>query len=319
METLKEQRPISCNLRRINVKIKTDLPRDDDMQSKKYFSLEPARFKLDGGAMFGIIPKPLWNKVHPADEMNRIELALRLILIQTKDKNILIDTGIGDYHGEKFDQRFGVVGELSPLEKALAEISLRHSDITDLVISHLHFDHVGGIGKMIDRKMEPVLKNATVHLHKRHYEYSQGPTDRDSGSFHQEFFMPVLKWYEEHGKLHFLQEMEGEIMPGLRYKCSMGHTPFLLHAYDDTFIYMADLIPTSNHVHIPWVMGYDISPGVTTKDKKEFLKFIDEKNLTMIFEHDPLYFGSTVKKDEKGEYVCDQKFAYTKSSAYPIF
>ena len=289
------------------------------MQSKQYFSLEPARFKLDGGAMFGIIPKPLWSKVHPADEMNRIELALRLIVIKSGKKNILIDTGIGDYHGDKFDQRFGVVGEQSPLEKALAEINLAPSDITDLVISHLHFDHVGGIGKMVDGKMEPVLKNATVHLHRLHYEYSLNPTDRDSGSFHLEYFKPILDWYKEHNLLHFVDAQSGEILPGLKYICSMGHTPYLLHAYDDKFIYMADLIPTSNHVSIPWVMGYDISPGVTTKDKKHFLEFIEENHLTMIFEHDPLFFGSTVKKNEKGEYVCDQKFATLQKAAYPIF
>jgi hypothetical protein len=99
----------------------------------------------------------------------------------------------------------------------------------------------------------------------------------------------------------------------------MGHTPFLLHAYDDKFIYMADLIPTSNHVHIPWVMGYDISPGVTTQDKRNFLKFISDKDLTMIFEHDPQFYGSKVKKDEKGEFVCDQKLAYIESPAYSIF
>jgi glyoxylase-like metal-dependent hydrolase (beta-lactamase superfamily II) len=289
------------------------------MQSKKYFSLEPARFKLDGGAMFGIIPKPLWNKVHPADEMNRIELALRLILIQMPGKNILIDTGIGDYHGEKFDQRFAVDGTASPLEKALAEISLKPEDITDLIISHLHFDHVGGIGKMVDGKMVPVLKNAIVHLHQKHHEYSKNPTERDSGSFQIEYFTPVLEWYQAHNKVHFLTDMEGEIIPGINYKCSMGHTPFLLHAYDDKFIYMADLIPTSNHVSIPWVMGYDISPGITTQDKKSFLKFIYEKSLTMIFEHDPLFYGSTVKKNEKDEFVCDQKLAYIKSPGYSIF
>jgi glyoxylase-like metal-dependent hydrolase (beta-lactamase superfamily II) len=289
------------------------------MQSKQYFSLEPARFKLDGGAMFGIIPKPLWSKVHPADEMNRIELALRLILIKTDEKIILIDTGIGDYHGDKFDQRFAVVGGISPLEHALAEINLLPSDITDLIISHLHFDHVGGIGKMVDGKMEPVLKNAMVHLHLKHYEYSHHPTDRDGGSFHFEYFKPVLDWYGEHNQLHFVDGMEGDILPGLKFKCSMGHTPYLLHAYDDKFIYMADLIPTSNHVNIPWVMGYDISPGVTTLDKKHFLQFIEEKHLTIIFEHDPVFFGSSVKKNEKGEYICDQKFAYEPKAAYPIF
>ncbi len=287
--------------------------------SKQYFSLEPARFKLDGGAMFGIIPKPLWSKVHPADEMNRIELALRLIVIKSGSKNILIDTGIGDYHGEKFDQRFAVVGGASPLEKALAEIQLRPEDITDLVISHLHFDHVGGIGKMVDGKMEPVLKNAIVHLHQKHYEYSHHPTERDSGSFHFDDFNPVLEWYKEQHQIHFLEGIEGEILPGLKFMCSMGHTPYLLHPYDDKFIYMADLIPTSNHVSIPWVMGYDISPGVTTKDKFHFLSFINDKKLAMIFEHDPVYFGSTVKKNEKGEFVCAQKLPYEPRGAYPIF
>lgn len=288
------------------------------MQSKQYFSLEPARFKLDGGAMFGIIPKPLWSKVHPADEMNRIDLALRLTLIKTASKIILIDTGIGDYHGDKFDQRFGIIGELSPLEKALAEINLLPSDITDLIISHLHFDHVGGIGKLIDGKMEPVLKNAMVHLHRQHFDYSQNPTERDTGSFQIEYFKPVLDWYREHNQLHFVEGMAGDVMPGIKFKCSMGHTPFLLHAYDEKFIYMADLIPTSNHVNIPWVMGYDISPGVTTQDKKEFLQFIFENHLTMIFEHDPIFYGATIKKSEKGEYLCDQKFAGIDRSAYPI-
>ena len=288
------------------------------MQSKQYFSLEPARFKLDGGAMFGIIPKPLWNKVHPADEQNRIELALRLVLIKEGKRNILIDTGIGDYHGQKWDDRFGVVGKESPLEIALSEVNLKPEDVTDLVISHLHFDHVGGIGKVVNGAIEPVLKNATVHLHKKHYEYSHHPTDRDTGSFQIEYFEPVIKWYNERNKVHFVDGMEGEILPGLHFKCSMGHTPYLLHAYDDKFIYMADLIPTSNHVHIPWVMGYDISPGVTTLDKKTFLDFIEKKHLTMIFEHDPLFYGATVVKNEKGDFVCHHKLDFVKKEAYPI-
>jgi len=290
-------------------------------QNKHYFCLEPARFKLDGGAMFGIIPKPLWNKVHPADDQNRIELALRLILIkdETLKKNILIDTGIGDYHGHKFEERFGITGPLTPLEIALSEIDLKPSDITDLIISHLHFDHVGGLGKMLDGKMEAVLPNATIHLHKKHYEYSKNPTDRDQGSFQSEYFEPVLEWYMKKNQIHFVDGMEGEVLPGISFKCSMGHTPFLLHAYDENFIYMADLIPTSNHVHIPWVMGYDISPGVTTQDKKHFLSFIKEKNLTMIFEHDPVYFGSKVKSNDKNDLVCDQKEECLMKAAYSIF
>lgn len=288
------------------------------MQNKHYFILEPARFKLDGGAMFGIIPRPLWSKVHAPDETNRIELALRLLLIKSGSKNILIDTGIGDYHGEKFDQRFGVVGAPSPLKKALLEINLVPDDITDLIISHLHFDHVGGIGEMINDRMEPVFKKAILHLHHKHYEYSHHPTDRDAGSFQSEFFKPIINWYQEHNQLHFVDGMEGEILPGLKFMCSMGHTPYLLHAYDDKFIYMADLIPTSNHVSIPWVMGYDISPGITTQDKKHFLTLINDKKLTMIFEHDPEYYGSSLKKTDKGEYICDQKFKFSPKGGYSI-
>ncbi len=290
-------------------------------QSKQYYCLEPARFKLDGGAMFGIIPKPLWSKVHPADDQNRIELALRLILIKdhASNKNILIDTGIGDYHGEKFEARFGITGPGSPLELALKEAGLSPNDVTDLIISHLHFDHVGGIGKNSDGKMVPVLPKATIHLHKKHYEYSKNPTDRDTGSFQIEYFEPVLDWYMKANQVHFVDGMEGDILPGIKFKCSMGHTPYLLHAYDENFIYMADLIPTSNHVHIPWVMGYDISPGVTTQDKKHFLSFIKEKNLTMIFEHDPVYFGSTVKENDKKDFVCDQKHNGSSTPVYSIF
>ena len=289
---------------------------------KTYYAIEPASFKLDGGAMFGIIPKPLWHKVHPADELNRIDLALRLLLIKSGDKTILIDTGIGDYHGDKFDQRFAVTNSHSPLENALLKIGLKTSDITDLIISHLHFDHVGGIAKMENNQLVPLFQNATLYLHKEHFDYAEHPTIRDAGSFHHNDYRSIIKWYESLNKIQWLSGMEGNLIDSadLKFKCSMGHTPFLLHAYDDKFIYMADLIPTSNHVSIPWVMGYDISPGITTTDKSHFLNFIHQKSLTMIFEHDPIYYGSTVKKDEYGEYRCDEKKPFEKDSgAYAIF
>jgi glyoxylase-like metal-dependent hydrolase (beta-lactamase superfamily II) len=274
------------------------------MGTKKYFFLEPASFKLDGGAMFGIIPKPLWSKVHPADELNRINLALRLLLIQTERKNILIDTGIGDYHGQKFDERFAVVSPTSPLEVELKKIGLAADDITDLVISHLHFDHVGGIGKMDNKNFVPVMKNAILHLHKNHYEYALASSERDAGSFHHQDFEPIIDFYKKAGRIHWHSSMEGEILDGLFFKCSMGHTPFLMHAYDEKYIYLADLIPTSNHISIPWIMGYDMAPGESTKDKRHFLEFIEENNLEIVFEHDPKIASAKIKRNLKGEFIA---------------
>ena len=275
------------------------------MTNKKYFFLEPALFKLDGGAMFGIIPKPLWNKVHPADEQNRIQLALRLLLIQSGNKNILIDTGIGDYHGKKFDERFAVTSNPSPLILALNKIGLKPEDITDLIISHLHFDHVGGIAKQEGEKLVPIMPNATLHLHQSHYEYALNPTERDTGSFHTPDFLPIIEFYKNAKQLHWVTGMEGKILDGVNFKCSMGHTPFLMHPYDEKYIYLADLIPTANHVSIPWVMGYDISPGQSTKDKRNFLQFIFENKLEIVFEHDPIRASAKVILGTKGEFVLE--------------
>lgn len=285
-----------------------------------YGILEPQSFKLDGGAMFGIIPKPLWNKVHPADEENRILLALRLQLLKKDDRIILIDTGVGNYHGDKFDHRFAVTNTHTPLLESLKQIGLTPDDITDLVISHLHFDHTGGIVEKVEGmdSLQCVFKKATLHLHKKHYEYAQNPTERDAGSFHQHIFNPAIKWYEENKKIHWLDGDEGEILPGLNYLISHGHTPYLVHAYDDKTIYLADLIPTSNHVHIPWVMGYDISPGVTTADKRRVLKFIAEKKLIAIFEHDPEYYGAKIELNNKQDFVCQELFKTPKKLGYWI-
>lgn len=267
---------------------------------KQYFALHPSVFKLDGGAMFGIIPKPLWSKAIEADELNRIEMALRVLLIKTPQHNILIDTGIGDYHGQKFDDRFGVQGPKNPLLDLLNQAGLQKEDITDVILSHLHFDHVGGLHA---QEQDLIFPNARLHLHRDHYQYSLNPTDRDAGSFQSEFFKPLIEKYETLGRVNWLSGSEGVIIKDgadeIKFRISHGHTPYMIHPYDEKFIYMADLVPTSAHISVPWVMGYDIAPGQTTKDKREFYEFIMKNELTMIFEHDKKYWGSklTYQKD----------------------
>jgi glyoxylase-like metal-dependent hydrolase (beta-lactamase superfamily II) len=281
---------------------------------KKYFVLHPAVFKLDGGAMFGIIPKPLWSRAIPADDQNRILLSLRVMLIQTKNKNILIDTGIGDYHGDKFDDRFGVKGERNPLIEVLQKNhGLTPADITDLIISHLHFDHVGGLGSQHNQH-EILFPNATLHVHRQHYEYSLNPTPRDIGSFHSQYFKVLIEKADRLGKVHWVSGDAGEILRDgediLNFRCSFGHTPWLMHAFDSNFIYMADLVPTSHHISVPWVMGYDIAPGKTVQDKIQFYQFIIKENLTMIFEHDMEIWGAKVKA-KGSDFEAAEKFPVT--------
>lgn len=264
--------------------------------------LHPATFKLDGGAMFGIIPKPLWSKKIKADEFNRINMSLRVVLFETDNRKVLVDTGIGDYHPDKFNSQFDIVSEKYPLEKALLSINLKPDDITDIILTHLHFDHVGGLGGG-NKGQDVIFKNATIHVHKKHLEYAQNATLRDSGSFHTQTFVPLLNYYERNGQLNLINNEEGEIIDDngekICYKTSFGHTPYMIHPYTKDYIYMADLVPMEHHLHIPWVMGYDIEPGVTTLYKKKFYDFIIENKLSMIFEHDNETIGAKLTFDEK--------------------
>jgi glyoxylase-like metal-dependent hydrolase (beta-lactamase superfamily II) len=275
------------------------IPKDFSMA--KVTLLHPATFKLDGGAMFGIIPKPLWEKKISADEFNRINMSLRVVLIQDGDRNILVDTGIGDYHGEKFEGQFDVVGLGDHLPTVLqSECGLKPEDITDIILTHLHFDHVGGLGKGNDPH-EPVFPNAMIHVHKKHLEYSLSATDRDKGSFHKHLFWPLLEAYDKKNQLNQIEGEFGEIIPekNIKFKVSFGHTPWMVHPIFENYIYMADLVPMGHHVNVPWVMGYDIEPGRTTEYKKLFYEFIMENDLTMIFEHDTKTWGGKLGIDPK--------------------
>lgn len=271
--------------------------------------------------MYGIIPRPLWEKHSPPDALNRINLALRLWLIQSAERLVLVDTGIGDYRGETFDQRFDVRGPKDPLTQALQELGLSPEQITDVVISHLHFDHVGGLVIKEQDALVPLFPKARLHLHRQHYAYSKNPTQRDRGSFEPEHYQQALAYYEQAGQLVWHDGETGRLFElnkdeTLEFRCSHGHTPWLMHPYTSSHIYLADLIPTAHHLPIPWVMGYDIAPGQTTKDKQSFLEFCLEKKLNLIFEHDPDSWGGQLESCPKRQFKLKQTYPAQNSRAY---
>lgn len=282
------------------------------MQHSKaeYFSIIPSEFKLDGGAMFGIIPKPLWEKKIPSDKSNRINMALRVFVVKIADRVILIDSGIGDYHQEKFQQRHNITDTKSPLEVILKEqLKINADEITDIIPSHLHFDHVGGFLKVQAEQVTGIFQNATLHLHKKHYEYSLNPTPRDQGSFQYQYFKPLIDEYTQKKQVNWLEGDSGVILNTgdyqLNYRCSHGHTPFQIHPFDKEFIFMADLMPTHAHISPVWVMGYDMQPGIGPNERVEFYQFIEENQLTMIYDHDLEYWGSKIQHGQKGYQAKD--------------
>lgn len=264
----------------------------------KITPLNTGTFGLDGGAMFGIIPKPLWERAIPADEKNRITLGARCLLLQSESRNILIDTGVGKFWDDKFHKIYDLQNEQTHLEKSLLNAGLKPEDITDVILTHLHFDHTGGSTKKSNNNWEPAFPNAKYYVQKEHYEWAVNPSDRDRGSFIDTRFKPL----KEHGVLELLEttgfddEIEFVLVNGHTFSQQMVK----ISDSSQTLLFCADLLPTSAHIPIPYVMGYDLQPLVTVQEKKEILqKAVDEKWL-LIFEHDATCLGATVKIGEKG-------------------
>lgn len=261
--------------------------------------IETGHFKLDGGAMFGIIPKPLWQLSNPADELNRVTLSARCLLLISDSKKILIDTGLGGYWNEKFKRIYNVNQNENSLSVSLNKNNITHEQITDVILTHLHFDHTGGSTRELGSKWEPTFPNAKYHVQKKHYDWALNPSDRDRGSFVNNRFVPLA----EEGVLNLLDN-QLQFDDEIEFILINGHTFYQqmvkISDASRTLVYCGDLLPFSSHIPIPYVMGYDLQPLETVKEKKELYSKAVENNWILFFEHDPEIIAATVMKTEKG-------------------
>jgi glyoxylase-like metal-dependent hydrolase (beta-lactamase superfamily II) len=266
----------------------------------KLYTINTGHFKLDGGAMFGVVPKSIWNRLNPADENNMCSWAMRCLLIEDGKRLILIDNGIGTKQDAKFLSYYYLHGE-DTLPKSLAAHGFSTDDITDAFLTHLHFDHCGGsIQWNSDRtKFEPAFKNATYHIHKDHWHEALHPNIREKASFLKENILPI----EETGHLNLFDDND-VIHPSISLFKSMGHTNSMVIPqikYGDTTVaFMADLIPSAAHIPPNYVMGYDVRPLDTMRERTEFLTKAVSEKMILFFEHDPLNECATVMQTEKG-------------------
>lgn len=266
----------------------------------KLYPIETGNLKLDGGAMFGVVPKVMWSKVYPADENNLCNWSMRCLLIKDENRIILIDNGIGNKQDEKWLRHYYLNGE-DTLEKSLKNIGVTPEDITDVIITHMHFDHCGGSVKWNDDKTgyELSFPNATYWTSRKQYELAVNPNRREKASFLKENIQPV----EESGKLKLIDK-EGEYIPNITFKMYYGHTDGQLipHIFtgNKTVVFMADLLPSTAHIPMPWIMAYDTRPLQTLKDKERFYSEAIKNNYVLFFEHDLHHEACTLKDTEKG-------------------
>jgi glyoxylase-like metal-dependent hydrolase (beta-lactamase superfamily II) len=260
------------------------------------YSILTSGFRLDGGAMFGIIPKPLWEKKAPADKLNRIEMVTRSLLLVDDERRILIDTGNGDKWEEKLRKIYDIDPEMININKSLHLVGLTSEDITDVICTHLHFDHVGGNTSLKNGKIAPTFLNAKYWIQRDNWELANAPSGKDQGSFREEDWRILA----ENGMIELVDGKE-QFIPGIEILLSHGHTTGQMHPIisDDKqkIIYGGDLIPMAAHIALPWVMAYDINPVLTIQEKKKLLPQIVDEQWILFFEHDPQNQAAIIKYD----------------------
>ena len=269
------------------------------------YTIDTGYFKLDGGAMFGVVPKVLWSRTNPADENNLCPWAMRSLLIQDGNRVILIDNGIGDKQDDKFLKHYYLHGDVN-LHSSLAKHGFSADDVTDVFLTHLHFDHCGGSVKWnVDRSgFEMTFKNAKYWSNKEHWRWATEPNNREKASFLRENIIPI----QEAGHLNFVKK-EGELFNNFKTLFVNGHTeaqmiPHITYK-DKTIVFAADLLPSTGHIPLPYVMGYDTKPLVTLGEKEKFLDEAAEKKYIIYLQHDNYSECCTVEQTERGVRLKD--------------
>ncbi|MGV6828845.1 MAG: MBL fold metallo-hydrolase [Flavobacteriales bacterium] len=271
----------------------------------KLYPIEAGNFKLDGGAMFGVVPKTLWSRTNPADHNNMIDIAARCLLIENGNRLTLIDTGMGNKQSEKFFNYYFPWGDHT-LDKSLKNAGFHRDDITDVFLTHLHFDHCGGSIEWNKNKTayQPAFKNATFWSNQNHWEWATKPNRREKASFLKENILPI----QESGQLQFVENPTTDFSETKELDFGIlfvdGHTdkqmiPHIKYK-NKTIVFMADLLPTAGHIPLPFVMGYDTRPLLTLPEKEKFLSLAATNNYYLFLEHDAHNPIITVKHTEKG-------------------
>lgn len=262
------------------------------------YTIDTGFFKLDGGAMFGVVPKSLWQRTNPADENNLCTWATRLLLIEDGDRLTLVDTALGDKQDAKFFGHYYLHGD-DTLDGSLAKHGFQRDDITDVILTHLHFDHCGGAIKKQGEKLIPAFKNAHFWSNQKHWEWANNPNPRENASFLQENIRPI----KESGQLKFINEGE-KYDQEIDIRLTYGHTEAMMlpqiKCKGKTILYMADLLPSTGHIPIPYVMSYDVRPLTTMQERQTYWQEIVENEYILFLEHDPEVECCTLQYTEKG-------------------